>query len=141
MKSSIREGKDALLLVVGTLVSRAIDAAEKLLNEDKLDVTIVNIRSIQPIDKELIVNYIKKTKKVITIEDGIKSGGLSTIIRELLISEQIKKTHILSIGVSEEIIEVATREELLDKYHLNAAGIYKEAKEFLKKGKISFLKL
>ncbi len=137
----IREGKDALLLVVGTLVSRAIDAAEKLLNEDKLDVTIVNIRSIQPIDKELIVNYIKKTKKVITIEDGIKSGGLSTIIRELLISEQIKKTHILSIGVSEEIIEVATREELLDKYHLNAAGIYKEAKEFLKKGKISFLKL
>jgi len=137
----IREGKDALLLVVGTLVSRAIDAAEELLNEDKLDVTIVNIRSIQPIDKELIVNYIKKTKKVITIEDGIKSGGLSTIIRELLISEQIKKTHILSIGVSEEIIEVATREELLDKYHLNAAGIYKEAKEFLKKGKISFLKL
>ncbi len=137
----IREGKDAVLLVVGTLVSRAIDAAEKLLNEDKLDVTIVNIRSIQPIDKELIVNYIKKTKKVITVEDGIKSGGLSTIIRELLISEQIKKTNILSLGVSEEIIEVATREELLDQYHLNAEGIYKEAKEFLKKSKISFLKL
>ncbi len=137
----IREGKDGVLLVVGTLVYRAIEAAEQLYKNDKLDVAIINIRSIQPIDNELIVEYIKKTKKVITIEDGIRSGGLSTIIRELLISEQIKRTHILSLGVSEEIIEVATREELLETYNLNAAGIYNRSKEFLKKSKIPFLKI
>ena len=135
----VREGKDAVILAVGTLVYRALDAAERLFKDDKLDITVINIRSIQPLDEEMIVKLIKKTKKIITIEDGIRSGGLSTIIRELLISEQIKKTQILSLGVSEEIIEVATREELLEKYNLNAPGIYKEAKEFLKKNKIPFL--
>jgi len=137
----VKEGRDGVLLVVGTLVSRALQAAERLSKEDKIDVTVINIRTIKPIDKDLIVKYVTKNKKIITIEDGIRSGGLSTIIRELIISEQIKKAKILSLGVSEEIIEVATREELLEKYNLNASGIYDISKDFLKKNKISFLKI
>jgi len=137
----LREGKDGLILAVGTLVYRAMEAAKKLFSEDKIDVSVINIRTIKPIDKDLIIRFVKNTKRVITIEDGIRNGGLSTIIRELFISEHIKRTEIMSLGVSEEIIDVASREELLTKYKLNSDGIYKKSKYFLKKSKIPFLKI
>ena len=135
----IREGKDGVIFAVGPLVYRANEAAERLYKEDNINFTIVNMRYIKPLDRELILTSIKKGKiaikrrNIITIEDGIRNGGLSTLIREMLINEKIKNYNILSLGVPEEQIEVASREELLEKYNLNSEGIYKEIKKFLNK--------
>jgi transketolase C-terminal domain/subunit len=49
------------------------------------------------------------------------------------LSEKVKNYRIVSLGVPEEDIEVASREELLEKYHLNTEGIYKEIKKLFKK--------
>ncbi len=128
----VRDGKDGVILAVGPLVYRAVLAAERLEKEQGLDIAVVNVRFIKPLDKELVLDYINKTRYLVTIEDGIRSGGLSTLIRELLISEKIKDYKLLSLGVPEETIPVATREELLDKYHLNPEGIFKEVSGFIK---------
>jgi 1-deoxy-D-xylulose-5-phosphate synthase len=139
---TLREGTDGIILAVGPLVYRAMEAAEKLAAEENIDLTVINIRYIKPLDTELILNSIRKKKniltkkrKIITLEDGIRVGGFGTLIREFLLAEKVKNYQILSLGVPEEDIEVASREELLAKYHLNADGIYQEVKKmFRRKG-------
>jgi 1-deoxy-D-xylulose-5-phosphate synthase len=135
----LREGTDGVILAVGTLVYRALEAAERLQSKENIDLSVINVRYIKPLDTELILNALQKRKsilsrkrKIITIEDGIRVGGFGTLIRELLLSEKTKNYSILSLGVPEEDIEVASREELLDKYHLNAKGIFNEIKKMFK---------
>jgi len=135
---TIREGTDGVVLAVGPLVYRARAAAEKLHREENIDLTVINVRYIKPLDTELILGAIYKQsngpgkeRKIITIEDGIRVGGFGTLIRELLLSEK-DNYRILTLGVPEEAIEVASREELLAKYHLNAEGIYNEIKRMFR---------
>ena len=95
---------------------------------------------MKPLDEELVLEHLKRTKWIITIEDGIRSGGFATQIRELLISENIKRYNLLTLGVPEETIEVASREELLEKYHLNTEGICQELRRFFKKKRSNIFK-
>jgi 1-deoxy-D-xylulose-5-phosphate synthase len=129
----MRDGRAAVVFAVGPLVYQVMEAAEKLAKRDRMNITVVNIRYIKPFDKELILKLVRKTRKIITVEDGIKNGGFGSMVQELLIAENIKKYNILSLGVSEEIIEVASRQELLEKYHLDSEGLVKEIRNFLKK--------
>ena len=137
----LREGKDGVIFAFGPLVYGAKHAAEKLSKNDKIELSVINIRFVKPIDKELILDYIKKKKRVITIEDGILEGGFGSIVKDIIVSENIKKFNLLSLGVSDGIIEVASREELLEKYNLNSDGIYSEAKKFLNKKRINIFKI
>lgn len=129
----LREGKDAVVLALGPLVYNALDAAEKLAKDEKIDLTVINVRFVKPLDQGPILDYVKKTRKIVTIEDGIKKGGFRTLIREMLVAENIKRYSILSLGVPDEIIEVASRNELLQKYRLDSDGIRSEISKFLKK--------
>ncbi len=137
----LREGKDGVIFAFGPLVYETKDVAEKLSENDKIELSVINVRFVKPLDKELILNYIKKKKRVITIEDGILEGGFGSIIKDIIVSENIKKINILSLGVSDGIIEVASREELLEKYNLNSHGIYSEVKKFLNKKRINIFKI
>lgn len=135
----LREGTDGTILAVGPLVYRAMEAAEKLASEEHIDLTVVNIRYIKPLDKELILstvrkkrNILAKKRKIITVEDGIRVGGFGTLIREFLVAERVKSYQILSLGIPEEDIDVASREELLAKYNLNAEGIFQEIKKMFR---------
>ncbi|MEN8153874.1 MAG: 1-deoxy-D-xylulose-5-phosphate synthase [Acidobacteriota bacterium] len=128
----VREGNDGVILAVGTLVNRAVIAAERLQKEENIDLRVINIRFIKPIDKELILSSIKEKKVIITIEDGVWSGGFSSDIRELLMEENIENYKLLPMGITDEIIDVASREELLEKFKLNSEGIFTEIRQFLK---------
>ncbi len=128
----LREGKDGIVLAVGTLVYRALEAAEELFAIDKIDLSVINVRYIKPLDRELIISLLKKSKVIVTIEDGIWNGGFSSKVRELLITERVKNYQVLPLGVPEEIVGVASREELLKKYNLDAPGIYIEIRKFIK---------
>ncbi len=127
----LREGKDGVMLAAGALVYRALEAAEKLFALEKIDLGVVNIRFIKPLDRQTILAFLQETNVIITLEDGVWHGGMSTGVIELLKAEGIENYKILPLGVPEEIVPVASREELLHKYRLDAAGIYDEIKRFL----------
>lgn len=139
----LREGSHGVILAVGPLVYRALKAADTLAREEHIDLTVVNVRFIKPLDTELILECVENVKKrekilnkkkyIITVEDGTRNGGFSTLVRELLLKEKVKNYALLPLGVPEEIVEVASREELLDKYHLNAEGITNEIKALFNK--------
>jgi len=128
---TLRQGDDVLILAVGPLVYRALEAAENLSRKHGIEATVVDVRFIKPLDKAVITNHINRIGRVITLEDGIRNGGFSTLIRELLIAEEIQDCKMMSLGVPEEAIEAATREQLLDQFHLNAAGVERAALDFL----------
>ncbi len=127
----LRDGKDGVVLAAGTLVYNALDAAEKLFKNDNMDLRVINVRFIKPIDKELILSSIKECKKIITVEDGVWTGGFNSIIRELLIAENVKDYDLLPLGVPDEVIEVASRNELLAKYNLDSDGIRARIRKFM----------
>lgn len=129
----LMEGKDAVVLAVGPLVYQALEAAEILSRKHKLHVTVINMRFIKPFDEKLILPLVKKIRKVITIEDGSKQGGFGSMIQEWLCDSDLKKIAVHSLGVREENIEVASRSQLLEKYHLDTQGIVSEIAGFLKK--------
>jgi 1-deoxy-D-xylulose-5-phosphate synthase len=127
------KGKDALVLAVGPLVYQVMEAAKLLKKKDKISLSVVNVRTIKPLDREMILVQLKKTRKIITVEDGVKSSGFGSLVREFLDTENIKKYSLLTLGVPDEVVDVASRQELLHQYHLDAEGIYLEAQRFLKK--------
>ena len=115
------------------MVKRALDATEKLKKKDGIELGVVNVRFIKPVDRESIVEMIDPKKIVVTVEDGVWNGGFNSVVREIMISENLNEKKMLSLGVPEEIIEVASREELLEQFKLNADGIYKQVRNFLNK--------
>lgn len=124
----LREGSDAAIVATGLEVNEALVAAD-LLEKDCISVRVVNIHTIKPLDADLIVETAAKTGKVITVEEHSIIGGLGSAVAEVLAERQPAK--LLRIGVEDRFGESGPALKLLEKYELDAAGIYKKVKAFL----------
>ena len=82
----IGEGTDATVFATGVVVAEAIKAKE-LLEEEGIHIRVVDMHTIKPIDKEMIIKSAKETKKLISIEDHSVIGGLGSAISEVLTEE------------------------------------------------------
>ena len=124
----LREGKDVTVFATGLCVNEALLAAEKLA-ADGIDAKVINIHTIKPLDEELVVKAAKETGKVVTVEEHSVIGGLGGAVAEVL-SEKAP-TKMLRIGVNDVFGESGPAVKLLEKYGLDAEGIYKKIKEFV----------
>ena len=124
---TLRDGKDITLVATGLCVSGALEAAEKLA-ADGVDARVINIHTIKPLDEELIIKAAQETGKIVTIEEHSVVGGLGGAVAEVL-SEKCP-TKMLRIGVEDTFGESGPAVQLLEKYGLDAAGIYKKVKNF-----------
>ena len=125
----LKEGTDVTIFATGLCVSSALEAAEKL-KEDGIDAEIVNIHTIKPIDRELVIASAKKTGKVVTAEEHSVIGGLGSAVAEVLSEEA--PTKLLRIGVEDVFGESGPAKELVAKYGLDGTGIYEKVKKFVK---------
>lgn len=128
----LRRGGHALILAVGPLVYRALEAAEQLARLDGIEATVVNIRYLKPLDRELLFSLTAKIKKIITVEDGMAAGGFAAIIHKEFFSRGRDNHEFLTLAVGAGAIPLASREELLEHYGLNSAGIYRQVRAFVK---------
>ncbi len=124
----LKEGKDLTIIATGLEVNESLEAAKKLA-EDGIDAEVINIHTIKPIDADLIVKSASKTGKVVTVEEHSIIGGLGGAVAEVL-SEKCP-TKMLRIGVKDTYGESGPAVKLLEKYELDAAGIYKQIKAFV----------
>jgi len=116
------EGEDATIFATGIMVSKALEAKEELEKRGK-NVRVVDIHTIKPIDKDVIIKCAKETKKLISVEDHSIIGGLGTAISEVLTDEY--PTKLIRIGMNDEFGKSGKAEELLDYFELNAEKIIK----------------
>jgi len=125
----ITEGTDVTIIANGLMVAEAIEA-EKMLKADGISAEIINIATIKPLDKELVVNSAKKTGRVITVEEHSIIGGLGEAVCAAL-SEECP-TLVKRIGVNDEFGHSGPAKDLLKQFGLSAENIYKVAKDFVK---------
>lgn len=125
----LKEGTDVSIFATGLEVSEALEAA-KMLEADGINAEVINIHTIKPLDKELVVKSAQKTGKVVTVEEHWINGGLGSAVCEVLSEEA--PTKVLRIGVEDKFGESGPAVELIHKYELDAEGIYKKVKAFVK---------
>ena len=124
----LREGTDLTIVATGLCVAGALEAAEKLAAEG-VSAEVINIHTIKPLDKELIVKSAKKTGKVVTAEEHSIIGGLGGAVCEALAEEA--PTKVLRIGVKDVFGESGPAAALLKKYQLDGDGIYDQIKAWI----------
>ena len=125
----LKEGTDVTIFATGLEVYEAVLAAE-MLEKDGISAEVVNIHTIKPIDKELVIASATKTGKVVTVEEHFTIGGLGSAVCEVL--SENAPTKVLRIGIDDVFGESGPALELIHKYELDAEGIYKKVKAFVK---------
>ena len=124
----VREGTDVTIVATGICVDSALGAAEKLA-ADGISAEVVNICTIKPLDKDIIINSAKKTGKVVTVEEHSVIGGLGSAVCDAL-AENLP-TPVKKIGMQDIFGESGSAGELIAKYGIDAQGVYTSVKEFL----------
>lgn len=114
------EGTDATIIATGVVVSEAIEAMEKLKSKG-INIRIVDMNTIKPIDKEIIIKSAKETKNIITIEDHNIIGGLGSAVCEVLAENYPKKVY--KMGIKDEFGKSGKAEELLKYFKLDKDSI------------------
>lgn len=125
----LRDGKDVTIVATGAMVSNSLEAAERLA-ADGIEAKVINIHTIKPLDKELVVAAAKETGKVVTVEEHSVIGGLGSAVCDTL--AQKAPTQVMKIGMNDTFGESGSAVELLKKYKLDAESIYEKIKNFVK---------
>lgn len=126
----LKDGSDITIIASGLTVSESINAA-KMLEADGISARVVDMFTIKPIDREIIIESALKTGAILTVENHNVIGGLGSAVSEVL-SENCP-TLLKRMGVNEEFGEVGAQDYLADRYKLTAKYIYEESKNLLKK--------
>ena len=116
----IGEGTDGTVFATGITVSEAIKAQE-ILKQERINIRVVDIHTIKPIDKELIIKSAKETKKLISIEDHNIIGGLGSAISEVLTEEY--PTKLTRLGIRDVFGKSGKAEELIKYFGITANDI------------------
>ena len=116
----IGNGTDASILATGVCVSEAIKAME-ILKAKGINVRVIDVHTIKPIDKEMIVKCAKETKRIITVEDHSVIGGLGSSVCEVLSEEY--PTKVERMGLMDTFGQSGNGEELLAYYKIDSNAI------------------
>lgn len=124
----LESGKDVTIIATGHLVWKALEASEQLA-EKGINAEVINIHTIKPLDKEVILKCVKKTRCVVTAEEHQLNGGLGDAVAQLLSREL--PTPQEYVGVDDSFGESGKPEELLTKYGCDTVDIVSAAEKVM----------
>ena len=125
----LREGKDIAIIATGIMVQEALKAHD-ILKEDGIYARVINIHTIKPLDKDIIISAAKETKAIVTAEEHSIIGGLGSAVLEALSDEY--PVLVKRVGILDTFGEPGKPKDLIEKYKLTAEEIVKQVKEALK---------
>ena len=114
------EGKDATIFATGVTVSEAIKA-QNVLKEKGIDVRVIDVHTIKPLDEEMVLKCAKETKRLISIEDHSILGGMGSAIAEVLTDSYPIKLE--RMGVNDKFGKSGKAEELLKYFEIDSTAI------------------
>ncbi|MGB3368664.1 MAG: transketolase family protein [Acidaminobacteraceae bacterium] len=122
----VREGSDVTVIATGIMVIEALNAAKELAKEGIL-VRVVDMHTIKPIDKDIIIEASNETSLIVTAEEHSIIGGLGSAVAE--VTSEFAPALIRMVGVKDTFGESGKPHELLEKYKLTSAEIIRVIKE------------
>jgi transketolase len=123
---TLSQGNDVTIVATGMMVELALQAKEELAKEG-IDARVINIHTIKPIDKELLINAAKETKAIVTAEEHSIIGGLGSAVAEVITEEC--PVPVLKVGIKDTFGESGKPNELLKVYGLTAEAIVEHSKK------------
>jgi len=126
----LREGQDISIIANGDLLHEAIKATDELVKKG-IDVELIDMHTIKPLDEELVLKTLAKTGKVITVEDHNVLNGLGSAVADII---AVQGNGIMrKVGLKDQFAESGPYHDLLHKYEMDSQYIIKMAEELLKK--------
>ena len=124
----IREGSDGTILACGAMLVDCLTAADRLL-EDGIQVEVVNVRFVKPLDEDVITRVLRSSPFVVTVEEAALIGGFGSAVLEFASQRQLNTGHVRRLGVPDIFVEHGSRQELLTDLGLDSDGIYRVCHE------------
>ena len=124
----LREGKDAVVFACGLMVNEALEAA-KILAAEGIEITVVNMHTIKPLDAECVLQYAQQCGNVITVEEHSVIGGLGDAVADALMGKVCCKFR--KIGINDQFGQSGKAADVLREYGLTADQIAARIKETL----------
>lgn len=125
----LSDGKDVTIIATGLMVSEAIEAA-KVLNADGISARVINIHTIKPIDKDIIIKAAEETGRIVTVEEHSIIGGLGSAVCDVV--SEFCPVPVKKIGVNDEFGHSGPAVDLLKEFGLCADNIVENVKTFIK---------
>lgn len=122
----LKDGKDITIIATGIMVNEAMKAAE-ILEKDGLDVRVIDIHTIKPVDKDIIIEAARETRGIITAEEHSVIGGLGSAVAE--VTSMYAPCKVIRVGQMDTFGESGKPTELMAKYGMDADEIVKKARE------------
>jgi transketolase len=127
----LQEGDDITIVAVGSVVYEAVEAAQEL-KAASIAAEVLNISSIRPLEKARIIESLRKTKKVITVEEHSLHGGIGSLVAEIIVEKQLE-VQCKRLGIPEgQFSKAGPRKEIRAFYKIDKDGIVETAKKIMK---------
>lgn len=126
----LKKGKD-LLIAIGSMVYPALEAARRL-EKEGVSLAVINARFAKPLDEKMILGFAQPGRTIITVEEGVKTGGFGSSVRELLDREERFNIRFKSIGLPLEIYPQGKAGKIKQKYLLDEDGLFRQILQFYK---------
>lgn len=126
----MKDGKDATIIACGIMVAQALQAAE-ILSKEGINVRVVNMHTIKPLDKQMIIKCAEETGAIVTAEEHSIIGGLGSAVAEVVVENKLVPMH--RVGTRDMFGESGSPKELLEKYGLTPAEIVLAVKNTIKR--------
>ncbi|MDP4118745.1 MAG: transketolase family protein [Bacillota bacterium] len=125
----IKDGGDVTIIATGLMVSKCLDAANEL-EKQGISARVIDIHTIKPIDKDIIIKAARETGKIVTVEEHSIIGGLGGAVAEVLAENA--PTAMMRIGIEDKFGKSGTPAALLEEYGLTAENVVRKVAEFVK---------
>jgi transketolase len=122
----IKTGTDLTFIANGETVYPALEAANKLQRENGLDVSVVSMHTIKPLDTTLLKEFAENTRAIITVEEHSVNGGLGEACAAYLLQNQYRKPFKI-VGIPDEYTVTGSQVEILNHYGISEAGLAETA--------------
>lgn len=126
---TLREGKDATVIATGLMVARALEAAEQLAQEG-VQVRVVNMHTIKPLDVQAVVNAANETGCIVTAEEHSVIGGLYSAVCEVMVGEGVS-CPVAPVAIMDAFGQSGPANALLEYYGLTASAIAQKVRDCL----------
>jgi 1-deoxy-D-xylulose-5-phosphate synthase len=128
-------GRDGIILACGTLLTSCLKVADKLRSEG-LDIGVVNMRFVKPLDTDVVVKAIETSPFVLTVEESALMTGFGSAVLEAAADAGLNSSHIARLGIPDRFIEHGERNELLTELGLDVNGIAAKCRELAERAGI-----
>jgi 1-deoxy-D-xylulose-5-phosphate synthase len=130
----LREGKDILIIAIGSTVYPSLQAAERLADIG-IQAAVINSRFLKPLDGNLLCDWAKRTGKVLTVEENVLQGGFGSAVLELFQERCLFSIQVKRLGIPDIFVEHGPQTLLREKYGIDEKGIFKGVREMFEEGR------